>query len=54
MVIMEAMKMQMEIRAPATGRVVAVSVQPGQEVAGGALLVSLEPVDPPSGHVILR
>lgn len=38
MVIMEAMKMQMEIRAPRSGRVSAMSVQPGQEVAKGQIL----------------
>lgn len=37
-VIMEAMKMQMEIRAPRSGRVSAMSVQPGQEVAKGQIL----------------
>lgn len=42
-VIMEAMKMQMEIRAPAAGRVAAVRVSPGQEVAGGQVLAEIEP-----------
>lgn len=51
-VIMEAMKMQMEIRAPTAGRVVAVNVRPGQEVAGGAILVSLDPSNPPDDRVV--
>lgn len=41
--IMEAMKMQMEIRAPAPGRIVTVHVRPEQEVASGTVLVTLEP-----------
>lgn len=40
--VMEAMKMQMEIRAPAAGRVQAVHVRPGQDVAGGVPLITLE------------
>lgn len=45
-VIMEAMKMQMEIRAPTGGRVLAVRVQPGQEVPSHAVLVTLDPTPP--------
>lgn len=41
--VMEAMKMQMEIRTPVPGRVSVVHVKPGQEVGGGATLVTLEP-----------
>lgn len=37
-VIMEAMKMQMEIRAPRSGRLSGVSVKPGEEVAKGQTL----------------
>jgi len=41
-VIMEAMKMQMEIRATRAGRVSSISVQPGQEVAKGQILATLK------------
>lgn len=37
--IVEAMKMQMEVPTPAAGRIEEVRVQPGQEVAGGQVLV---------------
>jgi|DewCreStandDraft_2_1066082.scaffolds.fasta_scaffold00169_22 biotin carboxyl carrier protein len=40
--ILEAMKMQMEIRASAAGVVRAVHVHPGQEVRGGQVLITLE------------
>lgn len=39
--VMEAMKMQMEIRAPAAGRVLAVPARAGEEVPRGAVLVTL-------------
>jgi len=39
--IMEAMKMQMEIRAPHAGTVRRVHVSPGQELAAGQLLISM-------------
>lgn len=42
-VIMEAMKMQMEIRAPRAGRIKTIAVAPGQEVAKGQALATLEP-----------
>lgn len=42
--IIEAMKMQMEIHAPAPGRVRAVHVRRGQDVARGTLLVTLDPL----------
>jgi acetyl/propionyl-CoA carboxylase alpha subunit len=42
MVVMEAMKMENELRAPADGRVKVVRVAPGQAVEKGALLVELE------------
>jgi len=41
LLILEAMKMQNEIGAPAAGRVTAVHVREGQAVASGAKLVSL-------------
>lgn len=41
-VVMEAMKMENELRAPAGGRVRAVRVAPGQAVEKGAVLVELE------------
>jgi hypothetical protein len=42
LIIMEAMKMQMEIRAPHAGVVREVRVIPGQDVAGNDLLVTVE------------
>jgi 3-methylcrotonyl-CoA carboxylase alpha subunit len=42
LIIMEAMKMQMEIRAPRAGRVRQVHVTAGEEITGGRLLVTLE------------
>ena len=41
-VVVEAMKMENELRAPSAGRVRAVSVAEGQLVEGNALLVVLE------------
>ena len=41
-VVMEAMKMENELRATASGRVRSVEVAPGTAVEKGALLVSLE------------
>ncbi len=38
----EAMKMQNDVRAPRSGRVIEVSVHPGQTVATGAPLIRLE------------
>jgi len=37
------MKMQSEIRAPVAGRVSAVRARAGQEVMGGAVLLTIEP-----------
>ena len=42
LLILEAMKMQNEIRADAPGKVKKVQVQPGQAVGGGDPLVTLE------------
>ena len=42
LVVMEAMKMENEIRAPRAGRVTKVLVQEGQAVESGALLVLVE------------
>jgi biotin carboxyl carrier protein len=42
-VIMEAMKMQSEMRTPMGGIVTAVHVKPGQEVMGGTVLVTVAP-----------
>jgi len=44
--VVEAMKMQMEVSAPAAGRIGEVRVRPGQEVAGGQVLVVVETEDP--------
>lgn len=40
--VLEAMKMQNELRAPRAGKVVQVRVQPGQDVEMGEVLVALE------------
>jgi len=45
MLIIEAMKMQSEIRAPLSGRVASVGVRAGQEVMGGAVLAVIEPTE---------
>jgi len=42
LVVMEAMKMENELRATAAGRVRAVLVQPGQAVEKGTILLELE------------
>jgi pyruvate carboxylase subunit B len=42
LVVMEAMKMENELRAPAAGRVKAIVVMPGTAVEKGALLIELE------------
>ena len=42
LIVMEAMKMENELRAVAAGRVKAVLAQPGMAVEKGALLVELE------------
>jgi len=42
LVVMEAMKMENELRAVAAGRVKSVQAQPGMAVEKGALLVELE------------
>jgi biotin carboxyl carrier protein len=42
MVVLEAMKMQNEIRAPRSGTIREVRVEPGRTVGTGELLVSLE------------
>ena len=41
--VLEAMKMENDVKAPGGGRVVAVAVQEGAAVEAGALLVQLEP-----------
>ena len=41
--VMEAMKMQSEMRTPLAGKVTAVHVKPGQEVMGGTILVTVAP-----------
>ncbi|RMG12809.1 MAG: acetyl-CoA carboxylase biotin carboxyl carrier protein subunit [Planctomycetota bacterium] len=44
LLILEAMKMQNEIAAPADARVAAVRVQTGDAVAGGDVLVEFAPL----------
>jgi biotin carboxyl carrier protein len=41
-VVMEAMKMENELRASAAGKVKAVNVQPGKAVEKGTVLVELQ------------
>jgi len=45
LVVLESMKMQMQLRAPRAGKVKTISSQPGQEVQKGALLVQLDESD---------
>ena len=42
LLLLEAMKMEHRITAPASGVITDVRVQPGEQVANGALLVVLE------------
>jgi pyruvate carboxylase subunit B len=42
LVVMEAMKMENELRAPAAGRVRAILAAPGTAVEKGAVLIELE------------
>jgi pyruvate carboxylase subunit B len=42
LVVMEAMKMENELRAPAAGTVRAIHAAPGKAVEKGALLIELE------------
>lgn len=44
LLVLEAMKMENELRAPAAARVRAIHVQPGDAVAKNVLLIELEPV----------
>ena len=44
LLIQEAMKMQMKLRAPSSGVITGISITPGTQVEKGVLLVSLEPV----------
>jgi biotin carboxyl carrier protein len=46
LVVMEAMKMENELRAPAPGVVARVAAEPGTPVEKGALLVEMRPSDP--------
>jgi len=45
LLVIEAMKMENEIRAPITGVVESIDVEPGSEVAGGQTLCILRPED---------
>jgi biotin carboxyl carrier protein len=42
LVVLESMKMQMQLRSPRAGKVAKVAVQPGNQVEKGALLVQFE------------
>jgi biotin carboxyl carrier protein len=42
LVVLEAMKMEIPVHAPFAGTVTSVHVSPGDQVAGGQLLVELE------------
>ncbi len=42
LVVLEAMKMEIPVHAPFAGTITAIHVSPGDQVAGGALLVELE------------
>jgi 3-methylcrotonyl-CoA carboxylase alpha subunit len=43
LVVLESMKMQMQLRAASSGCVTQVIVQPGQQVEKNALLVRIDP-----------
>ena len=45
LVVLEAMKMENELRAPAAGRLAAVHVAPGDAVGKNDLLLEIEPAD---------
>jgi biotin carboxyl carrier protein len=42
LVVLESMKMQMQLRSPRPGKVTRITVQPGSQVEKGALLVQFE------------
>ena len=42
LVVLESMKMQMQLRSPRPGKMAKVTVQPGNQVEKGALLVQFE------------
>jgi biotin carboxyl carrier protein len=42
LVVLESMKMQMQLRSPRDGKVAKISVQPGSQVEKGAALVQFE------------
>ena len=42
LVVVEAMKMQNELKSPKTGRVVRIAAQPGATVNAGEVLVTIE------------
>ena len=46
LLVIEAMKMQNELAAPAAGKVETIHVEPGQSVEGGQVLVTLSPAAP--------
>ncbi len=52
--VVEAMKMRMEVVSPASGRVEEIRVRPGQEVAGGQVLVLVRVPAPEAGAEGLR
>jgi len=48
LIVLEAMKMELPVRAPADGRVAAVHCQPGELVQPDKILIELGPEAPPS------
>lgn len=51
--VVEAMKMQMEVVSPTAGRIEEIRVRPGQEVAGGQVLVLVRAPAPEAGEEAL-
>jgi len=51
--IVEAMKMQMEVASPTDGRIEEIRVRPGQEVAGGQVMVLVRVSAPGAGEEAL-
>lgn len=51
LMVMESMKMQMQMRAPICGRVTNVAVQPGTQVEKGAVLIQIDENSPIANQI---
>jgi geranyl-CoA carboxylase alpha subunit len=52
LLVLEAMKMQMELKAPLAGTVTEIRVRPGQQVAARSVLIQLNPAEPGAGATV--